>query len=87
MREILTGSQAQQDVDIGETHVSVHDHNLVAALRQRHREVNCHIALTDTTLAAGHRDYLDGLLCFHLSNTLCLIHCSSYACFLFMMWL
>ena len=56
--EVAIGSDAQQDVDIGEPQIGVEQHHSPAFLRQGDSEVHRHVTLADTTLSAGNCNHL-----------------------------
>ena len=57
MRKIESqDSNPSKHVDVGETHIGVHQHNPLAILRQGYREIDRDITFAYATLAAGDRD-------------------------------
>ncbi len=58
--------EPQQHVNVGETKVSVEQHNAPSHLRQSKAEIHRHVGLADATLAPGDRDYLNRMFAAHL---------------------
>ena len=65
------GRQAQQNVDVGQAKVGVHQHDPTAEIGQGHGQIDRHIGLADATLAASHRNHLYGMHT-HVLSTPCL---------------
>src|SRR5690606_10784552 len=55
------GSQAQQDIDIGQAKVGVEQHYPTTEFSQRQRQIDRYVGLADSALAASHRNHLYGM--------------------------
>ena len=73
MREVVAGTQAEQDIHVAETEVSVEKEGFRALLGESNGQINSNIGLAHPAFTAGDGNYLDWFTRTHSSKSLRLI--------------